>query len=260
VAQDAKERLAQLSDVGKSLKTGSEFKDCPKCPVMVVVPPGQFVMGSPPDEPGRAYNENPPHIVKFGRFFAVGKFEVTFDEWEACVAERGCKKAYDQGWGRGKRPVINVSWDQVAGYVKWLSGKTGKPYRLLSEAEWEYVARGGTTTAYWWGDQPSPEHMNYSGSQDQWKSTAPVGSFPANLFGLHDTHGNVYEWVEDCDKGSYEGTPTDGSAWTGCKSPRVARGGSWGSEIVYLRSASREAFGPSEFRNDLGFRVARELP
>ncbi len=246
-------------------------RDCPECPEMVVVPPGSFVMGSPASEEGRLDLEGPQRTVTIARAFAVGRFEVTFAEWDACVADGGCNgyRPSDEGWGRGNRPVINVSWNDAQAYVQWLSNRTGKRYRLLSEAEWEYVARAGTTTAYPWGSSASHEFANYgkdgccdglAQGRDRWVNTAPVGSLPANRFLLHDMHGNVAEWTEACSNESYAGAPSDGSAWrSGECSRRVLRGGSWVSYPQNLRSARRNRNDPSN-RNDFnGFRVARTL-
>jgi formylglycine-generating enzyme required for sulfatase activity len=239
------------------------FRDCDQCPELVEIEPGYFLMGSPLTESNRWLDESPRRLVNVGRSFAIGRFAVTFDEWDACVADRGCNsyQPVDQDWGRGRRPVINVSWDDARAYVDWLSEKTGKPYRLLSEAEWEYAARAGGNTAYSWGDEIGKNNANCDGCGSQWdKQTAPVGSFPANAFGLYDMHGNVWEWVEDCYHQSYVGAPTDASAWTtGDCSLRVVRGGSWDSYPEDLRSAVR--FGlTADFRiNFLGFRVGRTL-
>ncbi|HEY7675400.1 MAG TPA: formylglycine-generating enzyme family protein [Burkholderiales bacterium] len=256
------------------------FRDCPDCPEMVVVPAGSFTMGSPPDEEGRLDDrEGPQRQVTIARPFAVGKFEVTFSEWDACVTDEGCKhRPDDQGWGRGRRPVINASWDDITSeYLPWLSRKTGKTYRLLTEAQWEYAARGVTSAStpsgrYWWGDKASHDHANYGKDQccgghkegrDQWENTAPVGQFPANPFGLHDMHGNIWEWVEDCWHGSYVGAPIDGSAWTAsCAEPsRVLRGGSWNDRPQSLRSAYRIRIRPAVriFEYGTGFRVGRTL-
>jgi formylglycine-generating enzyme required for sulfatase activity len=190
--------------------------------------------------------------------FVIGKYEVTFEEWDACVADGGCtRKPDDQGWGRGRRPVINVSWEDAQAYIAWLKKQTGKPYRLPSEAEWEYAARAGTTTRYRWGDAIPPENANYGGNVGQ---TTEVGRYPANVWGLHDTSGNVWEWVEDRYHGSYDGAPRDGSAWfTGTESARVVRGGSWISEPRGLRSADRNRYEPGNRFDYLGFRVARML-
>ena len=196
--------------------------------------------------------------------FAVGKYEVTFAEWDACVADGGCggHRPEDSGWGRGRRPVINVSWDDAKAYVRWLNRKTGKQYRLPSEAEWEYAARAGTTTRYNWGDDIGRNRANCANCGSRWdlKQTAPVGSFAANPFGLHDVHGNVWEWVEDCRSGNYKGAPTDASAWTdGDCSSRVLRGGSWFDGPRNLRSADRIRFRAGNRHFGFGFRVARTL-
>jgi formylglycine-generating enzyme required for sulfatase activity len=236
-----------------------------------VVPAGSFVMGSPAGEEGRDADEGPQRTVTISRAFAVGKFEVTFAEWDACVAGGGCNgyRPGDEGWGRGNRPVINVNWNEAQAYVQWLSNRTGKRYRLLSEAEWEYVARAGETTAYPWGSSASHEFANYGKDEccdglaqgrDRWVNTSPVRSFPANRFGLHDMHGNVYEWTEDCYNESYAGAPSDGSAWrSGDCSRRVLRGGSWDFGPRLLRSASRDWLLPTFRYNFIGFRVARTL-
>ena len=205
---------------------GTKFRDCPECPELVVVPGGTI-----------------------GRAFAVGVYEVTFGEWDACVSGGGCGgyRPEDEGWGRGRRPVINVSWEDAKAYVGWLSRKTGEEYRLLSESEWEYVARAGTSTDYWWGDGIGRNRANCDGCGSRWDNwqTAPVGSFSANGFGLYDVHGNVWEWVEDC--------------WKGNCGRRVLRGGSWNYIPSYLRSAYRYR-NSSGYRNfNFGFRVARTL-
>ena len=250
---------------------GTKLRDCPECPEMVVVPSGSFMMGSPESEEDRDDDEGPVHRVTIARPFAVGVYEVTFGEWEACVSDGGCGgyRPYAEGepyvgdelaFG-GNGPVINVSWDDAKAYVRWLSRKTGEEYRLLSEAEWEYVARAGTTGKYHFGSSLSPSRASYGGDRD---GTAPVGSYAANGFGLHDVHGNVWEWVEDCWNESYHGAPADGSAWeTGDCSQRVLRGGSWHESPWFLRSASRLK-GPAGGRdrhtyNILGFRIARML-
>ena len=210
----------------RSRKPGDTFRDCPGCPELVVVPGGYF-----------------------GRPFAVGVYEVTFGEWDACVVGGGCGgyRPDDEGWGRGRRPVVNVSWNDAKAYVRGLSRKTGHEYRLLSEAEWEYVARAGTTTKYWWGNDVGRNRANCDGCGSRWdnRQTAPVGSFTANPFGLHDVHGNVWEWVEDC--------------WEGDCNRRVLRGGSWNGLPGGLRSAfrSRGTTGDRDF--NAGFRVARTL-
>ena len=243
-------------------KPGEIFRDCDRCPEMVVVPEGRFRMGDLSGAGGSG--EKPVHDVTIASPFAVGKYEVTFAEWDACVAAGGCTHRPDDvfGWGRGSRPVINVSWDDTQAYVRWLSRETGKPYRLLSEAEWEYVARAGSTTKYQWGDDVGTNKANCAKCGSQWdgKSTAPVGSFAANAFGLFDTAGNVWEWVEDCSHDSYQGAPNDGSAWAGrnCDRP-VLRGGSWVDSPWFLRSANRFRYDSGSRIIFVGFRVARTL-
>jgi formylglycine-generating enzyme required for sulfatase activity len=248
----------------RGLKPKDSFKECDTCPEMVVVPAGSFTMGSPANEKYRRDNESPQHNVTIARALAVSKFEVTFDEWDACVADGGCNgyRPSDEGWGRGNRPVTNTSWDDAKEYVAWLSKHTGQSYRLLSEAEWEYASRAGSTTAYSWGDNIGEGNANCDGCGSQWdnKQTAPVGSFAANAFGLFDVHGNVWEWVQDCKQGTYNGVPTDGSAWTGgdCAN-RVLRGGSWSDAPQDLRSADR-VDSPTDSRDNVfGFRVGRTL-
>lgn len=246
-----------------SLSPGTVFRDGEDCPEMVVIPAGEFLMGSPKGEQGRYGNEGPQHKVTIGRPIAVGKYAVTFDEWDACVAAQGCSHSPDDlGWGRGRRPVINVSWQDAQEYVSWLSTRTGKSYRLLSEAEWEYAARAGTTTRYPWGDAPGKNLANFVGSGSRWtgKQTAPVGSFPANGFGLYDMIGNVWAWVQDCWNESYDGAPPDGLAWEGgdC-GRRVLRGGSWSTLPVLARAACRYRDGPADRGLNVGFRLARTL-
>ena len=245
-------------------RPGRRFRDCAECPEMVVIPAGSFEMGSPESEEGRYANEGPAHRVEIGEPFAVGAYEVTFEEWDACAAAGGCGgyRPGDQGWGRGKRPVINVSWEDADSYVSWLSRKTRKQYRLLSEAEWEYAARAGTRTRYWWGDEIGSGRANCEGCGSRWddEQTVPVGSFRANGYGLYDMHGNVWEWVQDCWNDNYRGAPTDGKVWkSGDCSRRVVRGGSWYGNPRYLRSASRSRDVSGVRGSYLGFRVARTL-
>jgi formylglycine-generating enzyme required for sulfatase activity len=247
--------------VGRSsldARAGS-FRDCPTCPEMVDVPAGQITMGSPAEEQERSSDETQVR-VSIARPFAVGKFAVTFDEWDACVAGGGCNgyRPSDQGWGRRKQPVIRVNRLDAKGYVLWLSKKTGKTYRLPSEAEREYVARAGTTTPFWWGSTISTAQANYNSKSST--KTMPVDSFKPNPWGLHNVHGNVWEWTEDCWNNTNAGNPGDGNARTsGDCNRRVVRGGSWRNHLLNLRSANR--FGvTSDFRyDDQGFRLARTL-
>jgi formylglycine-generating enzyme required for sulfatase activity len=251
------------------LPVGAVFQDAPFAPEMVAVPAGAFMMGSPEDEEKRSLKEGPRHKVVISRPFAVGRFPVTFDEWDFAAGGGACRrrKPSDYGWGRGRRPVIDVSWKDAQNYIEWLNKKVGKAYRLLSEAEWEYACRAGTTTPFSFGGTISTEQANYdgnyvygSGRKGAYREqTLPVGSFSANAFGLHDMHGNVSEWCADVWHDSYEGAPADGSAWMhgGDLKAHVVRGGSWVDYPRDLRSASR-------FRTDsggrvyvMGFRVAR---
>ena len=248
----ARKRAAEEAERKRAaMRPGRVFRDCLECPEMVVVPAGSFTMGSPSWEVGRDDDEGPQHRVTIPSPFAVGKYEVTFAEWDACVAGGGCNgyRPDDRGWGRGQRPVINVSWDDAKAYVAWLSRKTDQRYRLLSEAEWEYAARAGTTEPFHFGSTISTDQANYNGNYTYGagrkgvyrQKTMPAGSFPANGFGLHDVHGNVLEWVEDCWYPSYAGAPTNGSAWVsgGECGKRVFRSSSWTSIPRILRSANR---------------------
>jgi formylglycine-generating enzyme required for sulfatase activity len=240
------------------------FKECKHCPEMVVVPAGAFTMGSPKDEKGRDAREDPQHQVTIARAFAVSRFEITSEEWDACVILGGCAwPAPETGWGRGRQPVMNVSWNDAKQYVAWLAKRTGKPYRLLSEAEWEYAARAGSDTVYSWGDEIGEGNANCGECGNEWdfKQTAPVGSFTPNAFGLYDMHGNVSEWVEDCWHDKYDGSPTDGSPWIvgGDCSRRVVRGGSWGLLPQFLRAAARVWYTSGDRSSHLGFRVGRTL-
>jgi formylglycine-generating enzyme required for sulfatase activity len=247
-------------DQDPPFEPGDAFRDCEDCPLMVVVPAGSLKMGSPQDEQARAEDEGPQHRVTITRPFAVGQFEVTFAEWDSCVADGGCDRyrPNDEGWGRGSQPVINVSWEDAQNYLSWLRQTTGQEYRLPSEAQWEYAARAGTVTPFHTGQTISFDWANYGAPFNQ--QTSPGGKFPPNPFGLHDMHGNVWEWVEDCENNDYSDAPTDGSAWTeGDCAFRMTRGGSWVSSDSDLRSAARGRQGPSARRNDLGFRVARVL-
>ena len=242
----------------RCLKPGDSFKDCPTCPEMVVVPAGTFSMGSETSS-----DETPVHDVALARPFAVGKFEVTFAEWDACVADGACNHVPDDlGFGRESRPVVDVAWNDVTGaYLPWLSRKAGRTYRLLSEAEWEYAARAGSRAAYTWGDEIGAGRANCDRCGSAWdnRQTAPVGSFAANAFGLHDLHGNVWEWTQDCYQDSYAGAPVNGAARERADCPtRVVRGGGWSDRPRYLRSAIRYGDPPAYRGNYVGFRVARE--
>lgn len=239
-------------------EAGAVFKDCDECPEMVNIPAGEFQMGSPEGE-GRE-NEHPQHKVTISEPFVLGKYEVTFAEWDACVAAGSCDHTPDdRSWGRGDRPVMDVSWNDAQQYCGWLSETTGRLYRLPSEAEWEYAARAGSDTAYFWGDQVGKNRANCDGCGSEWdnKKTAPVGSFASNPFGLFDMHGNVLEWVEDTLHVTYEGALADGRTWSSGDGPeRVVRGGSWFSFEQDVRAAYRHAIVPVFRGRYLGFRCA----
>ena len=249
---------------------------------MVVVPAGSFMMGSLSSEKDRDDDEGPVHRVTIPEPFAVGKYEVTRGEFARFVSATG----HDTGsscwvWEDGKwknrsglswrspgysqterDPAVCVNWKDARAYARWLSGKTGKKYRLLSESGWEYAARAGTTTRYWWGNAIGRNRANCAGCGSRWdnEQTAPAGSFAANGFGLHDMHGNVFEWVEDCWNDGYEGAPSDGRAWeSGNCGWRVLRGGSWDYYPRSLRAASRNRNDAGYRDDNSGFRVARTL-
>jgi formylglycine-generating enzyme required for sulfatase activity len=236
---------------------------------MVAIAGGCFIMGSPDDEPERDKDEGPRHEVCV-KPFELGRYEVTFAAWDACAADGGCEAIPDdEGWGRDRRPVINVSWQQANEYVRWLNNNGGKRgYRLPSEAEWEYAARAGTTTPFATGDCISTDQANFDGTFEygdcpdptnlDLHRTQPVGSYAPNPWGLYDMHGNINEFVADCWNDGYDGAPTDGSAWLdGNCTRRVLRGGSWHGDASYLRSAYRCRSGPAFGHRSIGFRLAR---
>ena len=249
-------RRRRVNQSGRLPNRETFFRDCSDCPEMVVVPAGSFAMGSSSDY------EKPVHRVRIATGFAIGRNEVTFNEWDKCVDDGGCKfRPDDRKWGRADRPVINVSWADAKEYIAWMSRKTGKVYRLPSEAEWEYAARAGTDTPYWWGSEVGSRQANCrqcdTGKSEQ---TFPVGTFKANQFGLYDTAGNAAEWTEDCWNDSYAGAPSDGSAWlTGDCKLRVLRGGSFDSQATYARSMARFRYDANVRYSANGFRVARDL-
>ena len=241
---------------------GESFRDCADCPEMVAVPAGRFWMGCEWEGAFSEY-EQPSHEVTIARRFALSKYETTFAQWDACVARGGCEgyRPVHYGKTRDDRAVGNVNREDVQNYLSWLSEKTGKRYRLPSEAEWEYAARAGTVTRYSWGDDVGWNQANCHSCNSREPGPLPVGSFPANAFGLHDMHGNVFEWVEDCWNSSYDGAPSDGSAWlAGDCSVRVVRGGAWRTPPYSLRSAFRDSYRRPYPDPDIGFRVALTLP
>jgi formylglycine-generating enzyme required for sulfatase activity len=236
---------------------GEIFRDCPDCPEMVVVPAGEFKMGS-----ADAVYEKPEHRVVIANPFAIGRREITFEEWDLCVGSGGCRyRPDDHGWGRGSRPVVDVSWDDAKAFVSWLSQRTQKGYRLPSEAEWEYAARAGTTSQFWWGRASVSGNANCEDcSTTPARQTLPTGSFRPNGFGLFDVAGNAAEWVEDCWNESYRGAPTDGSAWTtGQCRQRGLRGGSFAGKASFVRSAARFRYDQDVRYYANGFRVVRDL-
>ena len=244
--------------------------DFPEAPEMMVIPAGSFIMGSPPDERGRRAAEGPQHRVDLRRPFAMSRDLITFDEWEACAEDGGCRHYFpsDQHWGRDNRPVINVNWSDAQDYITWLSAKTGRTYRLPTEAEWEYAARAGTTTPYYSGYELTTDKANYDGADFRQdgspgiyrQMTTPVGSFAPNGFGLTDMGGNVWEWTEDCWNADYRGAPSDGSARkSGDCNRKVVRAGAFNNTPAYARSAFR-FWEVGELRSAfIGFRVVREL-
>ena len=271
-------------------RAGKTFKDCEICPEMVVIPPGTFIMGSPETEKNRDQDEG-VHKVTIAYSFAVSKAPITWDQWEACARDAMCDgqavetalRLDSEGrpiqnyvdHGRGNHPVVGISWWDAKVFIGWLNRKTGKEnYRLLSESEFEYAARAGTTTTYWWGNEPSHDYANYgkdagedlggmAAGRDLWEdSTSPICSFPTNAFGLCDMHGNIYQWVEDCYETTISSLPTDGSAVkSGNCAVRGFRSNSFESNSKTLRSANRAFVYPPDTRgrNYLGFRVAKTL-
>ncbi|MGQ0663560.1 MAG: SUMF1/EgtB/PvdO family nonheme iron enzyme, partial [Pseudomonadota bacterium] len=240
------------------------WRDCADCPELVEIPAGAFQMGASEREAGHRPTEGPVHAVSVAKPFGIGRYEITFAQWDLCVADGGCshQQPNDRGWGRGTRPVIYVNWTDAQEYIAWLSRKTGRAYRLLSEAEWEYAARGGTAARFPWGEEVGANNANCLGcGPGASAQTMPVGSYPANPFGLYDMHGNVWEWTADCWNGSYGGAPADGSAWTiGECNKRVVRGGAWGLVAEEMRSARRDGDVATLRSGRRGFRVARDLP
>jgi formylglycine-generating enzyme required for sulfatase activity len=244
----------------QALKPGDTFKECASCPEMVVVPAGSFIMGSPENEAGRRDHEGPQRKVTIRQPFAVGKFEITLDEWHACYGHSGCLRFPFDFFARNRAPVRNVSWSDVKQYVAWLARVTGKPYRLLTEAEWEYAARAGQPERFSFGDDEAKlgEYGWYRDNSGE--SPQPVGQKKPNAFGLYDTHGNVFEWVEDCYRADYNAAPTDGSPLISIDcGQRVFRSGSYLQGAQDLRSAHRWRQPEDSRFDDVGFRVARKL-
>jgi formylglycine-generating enzyme required for sulfatase activity len=248
----------------RTLLRGKAFRECAKdCPEMVVIPAGTFLMGASPGDTDQYPSEMPRHQVSIAKPFAVSKFEVRLADWNACVSVGGCQEITSFFNDEKDWPVTYVSWEDAQMYVRWFSRMTGKVYRLLSEAEWEYAARAGTQGLYSWGDEIGKNKANCDGCGSVWdnKSPAKVGSFEANAFGLFDMAGNVWEWVEDCVHEDYDQAPKDGSAWTepNCRR-RVIRGGSYTNPPKFLRAANRgDTTSPSTLSKNIGFRIARTI-
>ncbi len=272
-----------------------EFQECTQCPVMVAIPAGKFMMGSRKSERGRFDSEGPQHLVRV-RAFAIGKYDVTTAQFRIFLQQteyqpRPCDPILGLTWqspGRGmvyppgpveepRWPATCLSWNDALAYIRWLNDRVrnlpsarqsrGGPYRLPSEAEWEYAARAGTSTSRWWGDRVGAGNANCNGCGSKWDGQllAPVGSFGPNPFGLYDMLGNVWQWTSDCWNDSYVGAPADARPWqTGDCADRVIRGGSWSNVPIYIRSATRSrnkaSGGDVDYSNYVGFRVARSLP
>jgi len=238
----------------KPLVAGDKLKHCSSCPEMIVIPAGSFQMGSNQGN----LDEKPVHRVVLLKPLAVGMAEITWDNYQPCINARVCKNDEDEGWGKGDRPVINVSWNDIQTYIKWLNDKTSQKYRLPSEAEWEYAARAGSSTKYFWGNNIGNDQANCNGCFSQWgaSQTAPVKSYQANDFGLYDMHGNVWEWTGDCWSDNYHGAPNNGAVWeAGDCTKRVLRGSSWNFEPVHLRSANRHWNAVNSRYDNTGFRL-----
>ena len=245
------------------LAPGSVFRDCADCPEMVVIPEGQFTMGSPADT-GNA-NEHPQHVVTIAQRFALGRFPITRDEFARFVRSTAYRGTdwFNPGFDQTARdPVVEISWLDAQAYVYWLSQRTHQAYRLPSEAEWEYAARAGGTGQFWWGDdrRMAPAYADFDGVSDGFAETAPVGTYPANRFGLFDMAGNAWQWTADCDNRDYRDAPTDGAPWlVGDCGSRMVRGGSWYDPDTALRVANRTANLVGDHDANVGFRVARTL-
>jgi formylglycine-generating enzyme required for sulfatase activity len=256
------------AEIEATLKPKDSFKECPQCPEMVVVPAGSFMMGTPVNEPDRDKGEDPIHRVTIKKPFAVGRFKLTFDEWDACVADGGCgeNKGDDGGFGRGRLPAYGISFDAANTYLAWLSKKTGRTYRLPSESEREYFTRAGTTTPFWFGKTISSQDANYWASTPyangprgvDSKGPVVVDAYAPNPFGLYQVHGNGWEWTQDCNNKRYtEDTPADGAPWLeGDCSKHIVRGGPWNWSANMLRSGYRYGVYAG---SGYGFRVVRNL-
>ena len=248
------------------------FRDCAACPEMIALPAGAFLMGAMKDEPWADEDEEGPRRLVEIAAFALSATVVTFEQWDACVADGGCggHEPEDEGWGRGARPVIHVSRKDAEAFAAWLNSKVdGAPYRLPSEAEWEYAARAGTKTPFWFGERITPSDANYNSSYsygggpkvEPLRRTQPVRSYPANPWGLYEMNGNVWEWTADCWHWTYRGAPSDGSPrLTGDCEEAPMRGGSYDERPFHLRSANRFYLPTKRRKREIGVRIARDLP
>ncbi|RMN26925.1 hypothetical protein ALQ62_03607 [Pseudomonas coronafaciens pv. zizaniae] len=257
---------------------GKTFKDCKDCPEMVVLPAGTFTMGAPEEEMGRQPDEGPLHDVTFAKPFAISRFQVLSGEWNAYIKNSGykmpdgdtrpgreCKAGQPRYPLTARQPAVCMDWNEAKAYVEWLSKKTGKPYHLVSEAQREYAARGGSKGSFPFPmDEGKPysiaKHANTYGPEDGFSYTAPAGSYSPNDFGIYDAHGNVYEWTADCETSNYNGAPTDGSAWlAGDCTWKMIRGNDWTEAPIFSRSGNRNSRQPDVRGDWLGFRVVRDL-
>ncbi|MBN3817066.1 formylglycine-generating enzyme family protein, partial [Paraburkholderia sp. Se-20369] len=238
--------------------TANEIHDCPACPVMLPVNPGAFTMGSDTGDS----SEKPAHRVTLGHAFALAKYLVSVAQWNACRDAGACPRLPGDSNTIPNAPARDLSWDDAQLYVKWLSKVSGKSYRLPTEAEWEFAARGGTSTRYWWGNEMRTGNANCKDCGQPWRADAPanVGSFAANPFGFYDMAGGVWEWVSDCWHNSYRNAPGDGRSWDepNCQ-VRVIRGGSWRDGAGYMPASTRFKYDSSVRYSANGFRVARDM-
>ncbi|HEV7771354.1 MAG TPA: SUMF1/EgtB/PvdO family nonheme iron enzyme [Solirubrobacterales bacterium] len=262
VSEPEEDRTAVARDLVSVVMPGESFVEAETCeiPEMVVVEGGSFEMGSRRKGEARP-EELPVHTVTLSDNFAVSRYPVTFDEWETFIEATGIRMlgSQDCGWGRARRPVINVSWHEALAYLEWLNNldTVHGTYRLLTEAEWEYVARAGSSGRYWWGDEIDPEQANYD--EANLRGTTPVDRYEPNPFGLYDVLGNIWEWTADYFHPNYQGAPTDGSQWVEGGTKRVVRGGCWYYDSEYLEAGARLAIEPGARFNSIGFRIARTI-
>jgi formylglycine-generating enzyme required for sulfatase activity len=259
------------AEVEATLRPKDSFKECADCPEMVVVPSGTFIMGTPATEIDRYEGEDPVHRVTIPKPFAVGRFSISFDEWDACLADGGCngKRGDDHGFGRGRMPAQGISFENAQAYLAWLSKKVGRTYRLPSETEREYFTRAGTTTPFWFGKTVSERDANYDASipygdgprGKRSQGPKPVDFYKPNPFGLYQVHGNIRELTMDCYNKRYtEDTPSDGTPWLdGDCSKRVVRGGQWDLSANQIRSGARDEARVDSEGGFKGFRVVRDL-